>query len=539
MTKFLYNLLLMSVSGTVMFLLATLMYRQTKSKYARWYYALLITAAALFILPLQEIFSIPKAVTVELPRSISVYTDSGTSLAGGGGVDVSYIIFALWAAGAAAFITFNTCLYIRTYRALMAASRITLDTRVLSMRSKAAKSMKIKKDIRVRKSDTLRSPLLFGVIKPVIILPDMQFSESELNMIFTHELTHYRHKDLLIKLMTIFVSSIHWFNPCVYIMKKAINNGCELCCDETVLSILNLKDKKDYGRLLLAVIENGNTKFAYTTAMSVKQSIQQRLKKIVEFKRMSLPIKMISVMAALSMTVCSVTAFGFDIAKETLPDSVSKVIDKALNTTTDVSGAYLPKETEKPVQTDTQQQTETPVEITEEAMPEDISDNYIEENDETVSEVDIVTNEPAEEYIPPENHYTSALSDTAVPTEAPEEIKWKTYEEKVMENGGYYVETIATVELPKSSYMFNPKFSVDNTAKIYSSLITVTEDCYMRIAASGSEDLHYELYNSKDELLLTDTQIKNAKIPVKKGECYYIAAESDTPQDAHIYVYVK
>lgn len=56
MAGFLYSMLLMSVSGTIMFLLATLLYKQTKSKYARWYYALIITSVLLFILPLHGLF---------------------------------------------------------------------------------------------------------------------------------------------------------------------------------------------------------------------------------------------------------------------------------------------------------------------------------------------------------------------------------------------------------------------------------------------------------------------------------------------------
>ena len=532
MADFLYNMLLMSMSGTIMFLLATLLYKQTKSKYARWYYALIITSVALFILPLHGVLQIPKAFIVEVPESMAVYSDSGIAVIPQNGIDVSYIIFTVWALGAIALIGFNVYSYIRTRSTLMGISRVTLDTRALCACREAERMLGIKKNIRVRKSDMLRSPLLFGVLTPTVILPDVHFSDSELKMVFAHELTHYKHRDILVKLISIFASSLHWFNPCVYFMKNAINNGCELCCDETVLSVLDLADKKQYGRLLLSIIEGSKGGFAYTTAMSSKQSIKQRLTKIVEFRRMSLPVKMVSVMLALSMTVCSVTAFGFDVVKENLPESVSRAIDQPHRSDIDASGAYIKAETPMPDEAEEQTETQGSPEPTE--APVDVTEAYEVQEQPLVYETAAVS-EAHEDY-------TSAAAYTPVYT-APESVE--TYAmlperaEEMAEEDYHVDEAVSSVSFPDTSYMFSPSFSGGKDEKVMSSLITVTRDAYMYISADRQAKYSYGLYSADGKLLLSDNQMVGGKIPVKAGSEYYLIAESSEKCEGHIYVYAN
>ena len=59
MAGFLYNLLLMSAGGTVMFFIAAFLFRHTKGKYGRWYYALLVTSVLMFIVPFNIFIKIP------------------------------------------------------------------------------------------------------------------------------------------------------------------------------------------------------------------------------------------------------------------------------------------------------------------------------------------------------------------------------------------------------------------------------------------------------------------------------------------------
>ena len=97
------------------------------------------------------------------------------------------------------------------------------------------------------------SPLLFGIFKPMIIIPKNSFTYDELVMIMSHELMHYKHRDLLIKLVASVGVCVHWFNPVSYFLSKSLNSACELCCDESVLDMLDLDDKKEYGLSLIHI----------------------------------------------------------------------------------------------------------------------------------------------------------------------------------------------------------------------------------------------------------------------------------------------
>ena len=74
----------------------------------------------------------------------------------------------------------------------------------------------IPKRLTVRKTELLDAPLIVGLIKPVLYLPQTEIKEEKLDYILLHELTHYRRHDLLYKWFAMLVSSIHWFNPVSY-----------------------------------------------------------------------------------------------------------------------------------------------------------------------------------------------------------------------------------------------------------------------------------------------------------------------------------
>ncbi len=60
----------------------------------------------------------------------------------------------------------------------------------------------IPKRLTVRKTELLDAPLIAGLIKPVLYLPQTEIKEDELEYILLHELTHYRRHDLLYKWFT-------------------------------------------------------------------------------------------------------------------------------------------------------------------------------------------------------------------------------------------------------------------------------------------------------------------------------------------------
>ena len=571
MARFLYNLLMMSVSGGMMFALAALLNFRMKSKFSRWYYAMLAAAAALMIFPVQAVFSVPKLIRVTLPQSAVISSGTAVSAAHSAqsGIGVIPVMFTLWAVIAAGFIAYNAYRCFTVRRNLTAVSEETYDDDILEAYLEVSGKLHIRRAIDLRTSAALKSPLLFGVIKPMIIIPDREFTRAELIMILTHELTHYRHKDLLIKLAASFAVALHWFNPLSYMLAGSINTACELCCDESVLDTLNLSDKKEYGRLLISVIENSASgAMAYTTAMaSPKDRIQHRLLRIVEFKKPSLLMKTAGVITALSMAVCSVTAFGFDAAKEALPEKITRAVEKAGKT--EKTG-----KTEKAGKTGKTEKAEK--EPRETAAPTDVisggnaaeAENPPTAENSVIPTADVSTEQTDEQQTEPSEDALENL--TAVPDEesgAEQESADEYYEPD--ENSSYaepaYTEPysepaqeydsardfipaaadtpaapdtqsadlIRVIRFPAESYVFNPVFTA-GAPTAASDIFYAEEDTNIHVMRSQSSECLIAIYRVNGgsyegaELIYNEAEAEkinyNLGIRVKKGESYYLTA---------------
>ncbi|MCC0673145.1 M56 family metallopeptidase [Clostridioides sp. ES-S-0145-01] len=118
--------------------------------------------------------------------------------------------------------------------------------------------LNIKNNIPLRYTDELASPAGVGLFKPYVFLLDLPYDEENIYWILRHELIHFKHRDILIKFIVVFVKAIYWFNPFVYIMSKKISSDCELCCDESVVNECSLTKKKEYALTILHAIELSN-----------------------------------------------------------------------------------------------------------------------------------------------------------------------------------------------------------------------------------------------------------------------------------------
>ena len=104
-------------------------------------------------------------------------------------------------------------------------------------------------------SNEILSPMLVGFIKPMVILPEIKYSDNELKVILKHEFMHYKRRDLWYKLLLIIANGIHWFNPIVYLMIRKANRDLEYSCDDDVVKNENMEYRKDYSMAIIKAIE--------------------------------------------------------------------------------------------------------------------------------------------------------------------------------------------------------------------------------------------------------------------------------------------
>ncbi len=99
----------------------------------------------------------------------------------------------------------------------------------------------------------LHSPAVSGFRKPIILLPRMEFTNQELNYIFSHELVHIYNNDILAKYFYEIILAVYWWNPVMYFFRNQMNQIIELRTDDLVTVNLSDSEKKDYISTLVKV----------------------------------------------------------------------------------------------------------------------------------------------------------------------------------------------------------------------------------------------------------------------------------------------
>lgn len=89
------------------------------------------------------------------------------------------------------------------------------------------------KEFRVVYSEWDNSPKIYGLNNPIVILPYGTYTEEELELIYTHELTHYLQNLMKLKQRTMMAYVYHFFNPFVRWFGVKVNRWGEYACDNS------------------------------------------------------------------------------------------------------------------------------------------------------------------------------------------------------------------------------------------------------------------------------------------------------------------
>ncbi len=117
------------------------------------------------------------------------------------------------------------------------------------------RKLNIKRNIKLKMSPDVRSPLLVGILFPVIYIPCREIDDGKMYMILMHELTHYKRKDLLVKWFALIVNAVHWFNPLAYLLCANLSEACEVSCDMAVTKNMTDEEQKLYMKTILELAE--------------------------------------------------------------------------------------------------------------------------------------------------------------------------------------------------------------------------------------------------------------------------------------------
>ena len=172
----------------------------------------------------------------------------------------------------------------------------------------------LRRKIALATLNDLPSPLTFGLLRPVILLPHGMLSapHDQLRLILLHEITHVRRFDAPLKLLPALALCLHWFNPLVWLLYFFYSRDVELACDEKVLRMLGPELRPAYASLLLS-LQSRPARFVPLVNGFGRQAVRERIVSIMKYKKRT-PLALL-LAAALVLFVAS--AFATSAPAET------------------------------------------------------------------------------------------------------------------------------------------------------------------------------------------------------------------------------
>ncbi len=209
----------------------------------------------------------------------------------------------LWGAGAAVLAARFLVSYLRCRRAFRAALpvRDRFVTRWLEEHP-------LRRRIRVRQLPGLSTPLTYGALRPVILVPaGLDWTRRRQGeYILYHEYVHIRRLDSLLKGAAALALCVHWFDPFVWALYLLLDRDVELACDEQVLRHFGQRSRKDYAMTLLRLEERRGRLSAFPSCLS-KNTTEERILAIMKWKKKTVAALIV---AALLVTAGAITAFA-------------------------------------------------------------------------------------------------------------------------------------------------------------------------------------------------------------------------------------
>lgn len=167
----------------------------------------------------------------------------------------SQILAGVWLLGGAGILAWNLTGHWRLKRFLKRWASPVQDYRILPLYNAMGDELDLDRRPRLMICPGLSAPMLAGLLHPMLLLPEQPLSPKELEYALLHELTHYRRRDIWLKALSLWVRAVHWFNPLVWLMDRAIERDTELSCDEAVLRHLPPEEHAAYGKTILSAVE--------------------------------------------------------------------------------------------------------------------------------------------------------------------------------------------------------------------------------------------------------------------------------------------
>lgn len=241
------------------------------------------------------------------------------------------VLFIVWLTGLLIMAGYEVLRYQSVYKSIRRWLRSVPGEYVQEL-NRVKQEMHICKDIPVYQCSKVFSPMIVGLRKPSIILPEKSYKKDSLYFIYKHELTHYCHGDLYYKCIQTITKCVYWFQPMVHMMYQQAAFDVELLCDERVTKNESLEFCQAYSFVLLDTLTEQNTKpFPLSTCFmnGGKKQMKERFLRIMSQNKAKYGIAFFGILIACALVLGNVSLHPSNAEKvDVKRSSVSEVTPK-------------------------------------------------------------------------------------------------------------------------------------------------------------------------------------------------------------------
>lgn len=174
------------------------------------------------------------------------------------------------------------------------------------MLEQMATGMGVTVPVVLKESMRVSSPMIVGMLKPVIFVPVgllANLPANQVECVLAHELAHIRRYDYLVNLLQSFIEILLFFNPAVWWISSFIRTERENCCDDMAISTTG--DELTLARTLASLeewrIDNSRLALAFAGRRNGRVGVLSRIRRLLEKEEsFQLPFRLFWAVAILS-----------------------------------------------------------------------------------------------------------------------------------------------------------------------------------------------------------------------------------------------
>lgn len=336
---YLQNSLQLSLIIMLMLFVSPILAHRYSSK-CRYYLWTVVFVALLVPIRTNIKLTLPEFLQAAVPQVTTQAASHVTAANTAASLDWLQYAGALWIVGSSVFLIWHLFSHLRFLSAVKRWSEDVKDVDILRIFNNTKDELHINKYIPIKSCACIKTPMVVGLLRPVVLLPQVTFSQDELPLILKHELVHIKRKDLWYKILMLSTLAIHWFNPVIHLAVRSVLNLCEISCDDEVLKGIGAKGRARYGESVIGTVRNSG---AYKTALSTNfysgtKGMKKRIYAMMDMtnKRFS-PVLFMVVVA---VTMCGTTAVALSPTLPVVPESNEQQLNKTMMGDTEPSYVF-------------------------------------------------------------------------------------------------------------------------------------------------------------------------------------------------------